>query len=107
MKVRKKPVTVEAWKVTDLLKQWDAHGLPGMPLPIADAYEEGRLEFSTTMVGAKPERLDVITLEGIMSAAHGWWLILGITGELYPCRADIFWETYEPIDYEPRLVSGG
>jgi hypothetical protein len=106
MKVRKKPVIVEAWKVSDLLKRWAAHGLSGLPLPIADAYEEGRIDFPSPKIGStKPERLDVITLEGIMTANPGWWIILGVTGELYPCKGDIFWETYEEVDHEPRLVT--
>lgn len=37
------------------------------------------------------------TLEGPHHASPGDWIITGIHGEQYPCKPDIFWETYEPI----------
>ena len=36
------------------------------------------------------------TLEGVMCARPGDWIIRGVKGELYPCRPDIFAATYEP-----------
>lgn len=38
------------------------------------------------------------TLEGEMKAPVGSWIIRGPKGEYYPCRRDIFEETYERID---------
>jgi hypothetical protein len=38
------------------------------------------------------------TLEGLMIAKENDWIIKGIKGELYPCKPDIFEETYEKID---------
>lgn len=38
------------------------------------------------------------TLEGDMIASPGDWIITGINGEKYPCKPDIFEETYEKID---------
>jgi len=26
------------------------------------------------------------------------WIIKGVQGELYPCKPDIFEQTYEPVD---------
>ena len=37
------------------------------------------------------------TLEGKMKANKGDWIIKGVKGELYPCKPDIFLETYEYI----------
>ena len=37
------------------------------------------------------------TLEGVMAACLGDWVIRGVAGELYPCRADIFEATYEAV----------
>lgn len=37
------------------------------------------------------------TLEGIMYAREGDWVIRGVAGELYPCKPDIFEATYEPV----------
>jgi hypothetical protein len=38
---------------------------------------------------------DVQTLEGVMHGNAGDWLIEGVSGELYPCKPDIFAKTYE------------
>jgi len=37
------------------------------------------------------------TLEGVMRAEVGDWIIRGVKGELYPCKADIFAATYDPV----------
>ena len=38
------------------------------------------------------------TLEGDMEARPGDWIIKGVAGEFYPCKPDIFEQTYEPVD---------
>ena len=35
------------------------------------------------------------TLEGIMTANVNDWIIKGVAGEFYPCKPDIFEQTYE------------
>lgn len=40
------------------------------------------------------------TLEGDMLGNIGDWLITGVNGDQYPCKADIFNQTYEPISAE-------
>lgn len=37
------------------------------------------------------------TLEGRMWVQDGDWIITGIKGEKYPCKADVFEETYEKV----------
>lgn len=44
----------------------------------------------------------VATLEGEMVGNVGDWLITGVKGERYPCRHDIFMQTYEPADEPAR-----
>jgi hypothetical protein len=39
--------------------------------------------------------LSIYTLEGRMKASIGDWIIKGVNGELYPCKPDIFMQTYE------------
>jgi len=41
--------------------------------------------------------VDIRTLEGVMRADPGDWIIRGVRGELYVCKPDIFAETYEPV----------
>ena len=44
------------------------------------------------------ERLVLGTLEGVHRVTWGDWIIRGVQGELYPCKPDIFEQTYEPVD---------
>lgn len=41
-------------------------------------------------------RWPIDTLEGVMWASPGDWIIKGVQGEFYPCKPDIFAATYEP-----------
>lgn len=38
------------------------------------------------------------TLEGTMQASPNDWIIIGVNGERYPCKPDIFEKTYEPVE---------
>ena len=44
--------------------------------------------------------LKIKTLEGVMTASVGDYIIKGVQGEFYPCKPDIFEQTYEEIDNE-------
>ena len=41
--------------------------------------------------------IHIPTLEGIMSAQVGDWIIKGVKGEFYHCKPDIFELTYEEV----------
>lgn len=41
--------------------------------------------------------LQIPTLEGMMTAQPGDWIIRGVAGEVYPCKPDIFEQTYEVV----------
>lgn len=60
--------------------------------------------FRKKPVVIEAERLDkpvvIETAEGDMQANAGDWLIKGVNGEFYPCKDDIFRQTYEPINKE-------
>ena len=43
------------------------------------------------------KEIDIQTLEGIMHADIGDWIITGIKGEQYPCKPDVFEKTYELV----------
>ena len=43
------------------------------------------------------EEIEIETLEGIMKANKGDWIIKGVKGELYPCKPDVFDMTYEKV----------
>lgn len=42
------------------------------------------------------DKLEIVTLEGVMLVEWGDYIIRGVKGELYPCKPDIFEATYEP-----------
>ena len=44
------------------------------------------------------KEMDIETLEGTMHASVGDYIITGVRGEKYPCKPDIFEQTYEPAD---------
>jgi len=44
------------------------------------------------------QKLFMDTLEGGHEASPGDWIIKGIRGEFYPCKPDIFKQTYEPVE---------
>lgn len=95
MKYRKRPVEVEAW-------QWHGH----------DDIKEGeivRYFRSPSVPGgrhcdhcrrAMHDHGWIDTLEGGHIVCPGDWIITGIKGEHYPCKPDIFSETYEEVNGE-------
>ena len=44
------------------------------------------------------DKIQVRTLEGVMTASPGDYIIRGVDGELYPCKPDIFEKTYEKVE---------
>lgn len=82
-KFRKRPVIIEAERFTGVIPD---------PCSIID---DPRI-----IVKADGSELLVTTLEGVMSAKRGDWIIRGVKGELYPCKPDIFEQTYEPAEEE-------
>lgn len=43
-------------------------------------------------------RLEIDTLEGTMIANIGDWIVIGIKGEMYPVKPDVFEATYELVE---------
>ena len=83
-KYRKKPVVVEAVQY--------------------DGTEESLLKIMQ-LQSHKPSwiRVDagdllISTLEGVMRATVGDYIVKGVKGELYPCKPDVFEKTYELVE---------
>lgn len=90
MKFRKKPIVIEAFKVphgSDPV----AYGRFAMELSLSAPDAEWQCEDSSGAVS-------VHTLEGVMRAEVGDWIIRGVKGELYPCKPAIFEKTYEAAE---------
>lgn len=87
MKFRKKPVLIEAIQFNNLddyirIIVW-------MKKSEFTSAEEVRYETPLMLIP---------TLEGMMAANPGDWIIRGVKGEFYPCKPDIFAATYEPVE---------
>lgn len=94
-KYRKKPITVEAFPVAKLLLAVKHRGVitdwSSIPLWLHVAYDAGQLRLDL-------DHVRIHTLEGVMLADGEDYIVRGITGELYPCRGDIFRATYDPVE---------
>lgn len=91
MKYRKKPVVVEAVQLKrDNLKEVETF-LSGRNMPETYAPQEG------WSINWGNSTIQISTLEGIMHASPGDWIIKGVKGEFYPCKPDIFEATYEQV----------
>jgi hypothetical protein len=86
-KYRKKPIVIEA-------VQW----FPGIVVEGVTEHHEmtsphpDYAHYTGRTVGR------IKTLEGIMEANPGDWIITGVNGEKYPCKPDIFEKTYELVE---------
>lgn len=79
MKYRKKPVVIEA-------KQFDG----------TDKSVDWLLpQLISGEIGRATNKLYIKTLEGVMTANVGDYIIKGVNEECYPCKPDIFEKTYE------------
>jgi len=90
MKFRKKPVVVEAIRWTGKNCDEIAEFLRGVLLE--------RLGF---IIQDAP--FTIVTLEGNHRADIGDWIIKGVKGEFYPCKPDIFEQTYEQVESDIEL----
>lgn len=84
---RKKPVVIEAWPAAELIyaakSNWRA-----LPQAIRDAYDKGGWVFCA-------DHIFIPALEGNHRADLLDMVIMGVKGEFYPCKPDIFAVTYE------------
>lgn len=81
MKYKKKPVVIEA-------VQWTGKNLD----------EINRFADNSTLVRYLDNELCIYTLEGVMTASIGDYIIKGIEGEFHPCKPDIFEKTYDKVE---------
>ena len=79
MRVRKKPVEVEAMKLNNENIEEVAQWANALIMTRGDNLQKF---------------LNILTLEGTVSAQIGDWVIKGVHGEFYPCKHDIFMKTY-------------
>lgn len=114
MKYRKKPVVVEAflwtgenvqqfaaWAAECDFSHKKAAGIakPTVELPLTIETSTVVLDPVSNTMRTVGGWVDIKTLEGVMRANPGDWIICGVNGEFYPCKADIFAKTYDQVSY--------
>lgn len=95
MQYRKKPVIINAFQFA---KGYEA------PQWFTDAANEGVIKIFA--YADNTPYLTINTLEGMMKAEQGDYIIKGVKGELYPCKLDIFKMTYEEVHPLYKVPSG-
>jgi hypothetical protein len=84
VRYRKKPIVIEAFQA------WVGKmAISDTPEWFQKAIKEGVVD-SVDMT--------IQTLEGVHLISDGDYVIQGVQGELYPCKPDIFEQTYEPAE---------
>lgn len=83
MKYRTKPVVIEAFR----------YYIDNRPDWFCDKVSSNEIITFET-------HCKINTLDGIMRAEVGDYIIQGIKGEIYPCKPDIFEATYEKVGRE-------
>lgn len=115
MKFRKKSIVIEAVQL-----RWDTWSemcdLAGVGSLAAGKPEGCYLDVGSQPFLGRSKRpsedrtlgLKIPTLEGLMIAREGDWIVKGVKGELYPVKDDIFQLTYERCGPdEPDLLPDG
>lgn len=82
----KRPIVIEAL-------QWTGDNKTEMLKFCSDCY-------CFIPINSIKEELHIKTLEGVMVASLNDYIIKGVKGEFYPCRKDIFLETYKEVTNE-------
>ena len=99
-KFRKKPVVIEAFQMTKE-RRWDNSEWPDW---LNMAWNRDYGENAMWPSPDHPDHPDhesaaelvCGTLEGVHRIDWDDWIIQGVHGEIYPCKPEIFGETYDP-----------
>ena len=89
----KKPVVIEAIQYNGI-NITEIESFVGVKLP-------------TVLLSAENTQLVIPTLEGDMKASKGDYIIKGIKGEFYPCKPDVFKQSYNMIKENNGILSEG
>lgn len=92
MKYRKKPVVIEA-------VQWNGLNLQEVKDFVGDSLIYDIYDTAWEVREAAPiVDMKIKTLEGNMQVSTNDYIIKGVQGEFYPCKSDIFEQTYEKVE---------
>lgn len=103
-KYRKKPVVIDAYTFDEFVaigQSAVAEVMRGIPwsfdFTTCVEDDKGNRHYKIHPITHENDDCYLIpTLEGTMKFNRGEMLIVGVKGEVYPCKADIFEATYDP-----------
>ena len=95
LKFRKKPIVIEAFQMTKERRQDNSDWPDWAQAAWNSEPSEGAIWIDPD--DPKRENLVCGTLEGVHRIGWDDWIIQGVKGELYPCKPDIFDQTYESV----------
>lgn len=98
MYYRKKPVVIQAFQMTEARRQDNSE----WPSWLHEAWNMDNDKVGSLYPENHPnsdgnDRLRILTLEGNQLVSWGDYIIRGVQGEIYPCKPDIFEQTYEEV----------
>jgi hypothetical protein len=101
LKYRKRPVVIEAFQLGEHLRypyepKWFMDAITNGTIQQARWTQTGSFGASDPLRQSYCSGCFIVTLEGVMQARTGDYIIQGVSGEIYPCKPDIFEKTYEP-----------
>lgn len=104
---RKKPVVIEAV----ILEKSEASiksalEFMGQKVDLSNSITAEKFE-DYCSVGIEKGGVEIKTLEGVMKASFGDYIIKGVSGEFYPCKPDIFQKTYETANLGSEKLTFG
>ncbi|MCV6826011.1 MULTISPECIES: DUF2829 domain-containing protein [Halocynthiibacter] len=88
---RKKPVDIQAVRVP-----LNIESSPEAAKKLAEIADWCNGDITEDLPG-RGYAIAISTLEGVMLAEQGDWIIQGVLGEFYPCKNEVFQKTYEPV----------
>jgi len=90
-KYRKKPVEIEAFRFyIDCMPDWFFNKVSSNDIILNNC--------DYRVYSPKDAYCEIKTLEGVMIARGGDYIVKGVNGEIYPCKSDIFEKTYDRLD---------
>ncbi|MEG0330718.1 MAG: hypothetical protein RR598_10240 [Anaerorhabdus sp.] len=92
----KKPIPIEAFQYDgDLVNRF---GKPYVPQWFMKEFNKKNAYYGSLSKNEPPCELFIKTLEVSMHVSVGDYIIKGVCGEIYPCKKEIFEESYDKVE---------
>lgn len=94
----KKPIEIEARRVPAPIDYYHEHEYRAAVADLAAWCGGSVVAGMWNRAAAMSAReIEIVTLEGTMTALPGEYVIRGVAGEFYPCKPEIFAATYDEV----------